>query len=255
MSRIAASPPATPSLPATIVLHALTEARRLLRLRTAWPALAIVALTATLGVLVAYRRIPDLLAVPDFFGNIGLPAIALLGIGYGTSSLRGDAERGALSLFLLRPGGAIALPLGRAIAVLTAMSLCGMALAGALAGGAAALAISPPEGQVITMLLTGALAGTCYSAVAMLLATIFKRATAAAIAWLVVVDMMIASGSETVALISPGPHLGAMLERAYDMPLYGDGSGDLWLATLHVLAIAMVAVGSLLLRFAGDEPT
>lgn len=242
-----------PSLPAAIGLHAKVEVARLLRVSRAWPAVAVLLATLVIGGLVAFYTPIDLLITPRFFGTFALPALALVALGYGTGSLRADGDRGALSLFVMRPRGWLAVPLGRLIATGALMSLAGLALGGFSFGVAAAFAVPPIEGHLPHMLLAGALAGAVYTAMFMFVAATFQRATAASLTWLIGVDLTLARHVDALAVISPGPLLADIATRAPDLPLVGAGSGDLWMGALNVVAIGLAAAGLLIWRFRGDS--
>lgn len=235
-----------------LLAHAQVQARRLVCWRELrWPSLVFAAATAACLTADAGPDLASTAAV-ELYGWLGLGAAALGGLFIGASALRSDADVGALDLFLLRPGGRWAVPLGRGVAVwVVAGALCA---GGALAMGVALRLAGVPLGvpQAGLAALVVGLAGGLYGLVAFAIAAWVERATWAGLVYLVVFDTGLAAGVDSLGRWTVGTPARALLDSALSETSWQAAPAEspaLLLGRLAVLALVLAAVATL--RFAG----
>ena len=240
MTAVRSPLPPAPSLPRVVGLHAVSALKSLLSKRS-WPALATVALLTALTALIASYSVEDRLAATDFFGSFGRVVVALLGIGYGASGVRAQADRGAVTLFLLKPRGAIGWPLGTWLAPVTVLGTVGLGAAGLALAAQALVAMPPDTALLLPTLLSGAACAGCWTTIGMAAAALSPKGAALCAVWLFIGDMMLSRWIELLAWLTPGPALSTLAQYPPDSMLLARGSGEA-LAQLAVILLAGGAV-------------
>lgn len=243
--------PRAPSLAVAVGLHAQEALRSMWSARRLWPAIALLFLLALITALLARYAPEDGLAATEFFGSFGVTAIALTGIGYGSSAVRGAVDRGALSLYLLRPRGTLAWPLGQWLATASSVAAIGGVSAGLVFVAAALASVTPESGLLLPMLLCGALAGLGWTSVAMFCASFSRRGATLAVVWYVVVDLQLSRFIDGLAWLTPGPALRALLALPPSHQLLVT---DGWAAVGQLLLIGLAAGALCTWRISRDEP-
>ncbi len=246
--------PDPPSVGAALWLHAELHLRRTLRLKQLWPGLLLVALVAAAAVGVARASAGEPRALLAFVGSLGVRAIGLIALGFGTRALRADADHGALSAFLLRPRAATALPLGRFVATSCVVAAYGVALVAAVQLAALGFALPIPWGHLPFLLVAIVLAAAGYTALFMLLAAVARPAAALGLAWLVLVDLGLGGLSSRIGLLSPGPTAGVVMGADTDVALFSADALDVWLNAGASVMVTCICVALMTARFRGDAP-
>ncbi len=241
-----------PSLLIACLLHMRIALRRLLQVRSLAPALGLLLLTLLGGAGLAHVSPGDVEVHGTFFSSVVLRVVAVLALGYGTAAVRGDADRGALGIFLLRPRAAIALPLGRLAAIASVVAAIALAITLLLHVAVLLFGMPPDLAGLPWQLLAASLAALSYTAIFMWLASLFKRAAPVSIAYLVLLDMGLSNLSARLALLAP--HHSLTLIATTDPSAAGMG-GDVGLAIVHLAGLSIVASIALVWRFRGDLPT
>jgi hypothetical protein len=250
--RTTASAPVAPSLAQATLLHAEAQVHQLAKPRRAWPMLVVVLSLAVLGGLLASYSPHDRLAATDFFSSFGLTLIALVSIGYGASSVRGAAERGALSLYLLRPRGWLAWPLGTWLGTVCMIGAASVAAALLTLAAATVGALAPDSAHVLPITAAALLAGVGWSSIAMAVSAVWSRGAALCVVWLLVCDMGLSKLIDSLAYITPGPALSVVAQLPPEHLWLAAGSAS---AIAQLFAIPLVALATLIWRFHADPPT
>lgn len=255
------------------VLHAGLHLRRLAQPRALWPYLLIAVAVSAGGLGLVKLALSDPSAPIEYFRKFLLRAVALSALGLASAAVRTDADAGALQYWLLRPRAALALPVGRWLAVVVAVTGLGWLMSLAVLGATAGTILMPPGEFIVRMLLSIPLAALVYSAIFLLIASTVRAAAATGLLWLVIVDLALASLSTTVGIVAPSQYLGTFIAGAPDASLIdtlkakvGAAAGLATAATAtatwqHVAGAAAglvlltgAALGGVVLRFRGNPP-
>lgn len=202
-----------------VLLHAGLHLKRLAQPRALWPYLLIAVGVAAGGLGLVKLALSDPSAPIEYFRKFLLRGEALCALGLATAAVRADADAGALQYWLLRPRAAVALPIGRWLAVVAAVTGLGWLMALSVLGATAGTILMPPGEFVVRMLLSVPLAAMAYSAIFLWIASTVRAAAATGLLWLVLVDLGLASLSTTVGLIAPSQYLGTFIAGAPDASL------------------------------------
>ncbi len=243
--------PAPPSLVRAVTLHAQDQLLELLRLQRIWPAAALLSLLTVVSGFQARAAPGDKLAAVDFFASFAMPLLTMMAIGYGAASIRNSGDRGAATLYLLRPRGSLAWPLGTWLANVTVVcGACIVAVASTLL--AATISVTPQWGHVVPMVVAATLNGMVWTTIAMAAASFFARGAAVCVLWLVVGDSWLAKGLDSVAAITPGPALKQLINLPPEHLLLSSNSPA---AAAQIVVITAVALGVLIWRIDRTPPS
>lgn len=246
--------PHPPGWLGAVGLHTALHLRRTLRLRRVWPALLLIALVIAAGGGIARTAAGEPRALLTFLSTLGVRGVALLALGFGTRSLRADADHGALTAFLLRPRAAVALPIGRLLG--SAALVAALAVVTVLGVQAVAFAVAVPiELARLPFVIAGfTLGAVAYTALFQLFAALLRPAAGVGLAWIVLVDLGLGSVSGTLAKLTPGPSAAAIVEFDPDLSLFASAGLSLWAAVASLLVLSLAAAAATVWRFAGDAP-
>jgi len=253
------APPATarpdaPPLVRAIGLHLLLHLQRTTRLRIVVPTALLALGMAIAAAGLAYSSPESFNVVSTFFETFALRAVAIVGLALGVGTIRSDAEHGALAAFMLRPRAALALPIGRLMATTAAVAIFAALATLGIFGGAATFGILPDPARLPFQLAAAVLAGLSYTSIFVLLGTVTKHAIALGLAWLVLIDMGLGNLSDRIGLLAPHNSLVTIASFDPDLSLMGTTGLTVWLAVLHVVALALIAAGLMTWRMQGDLP-
>ncbi len=246
--------PSPPGWVAAVALHATLHLRRSLRLRRIWPALLLVGLVVAAGAGIARVSADEPRALITFLSTLGVRAIGLIALGFGTRALRADADHGALSAFLLRPRAAVALPLGRFLATAFIVMCFAVLLVASVQAAAFAVAL-PIAWERLPFVLVGVMLGALsYTALYLFFAAMVRPAAALGLAWLVLVDLGLGSVSGVLGRLTPGPSVATIVGFDADLSLWGTAGLEVWFAAGGLVLLSCLCVAGTLWRFRGDAP-
>jgi len=247
--------PTPPGLVAAVALHAQLHLQRTLRPRRVWPALLLVALVIAAAGGIARVSAGEPRALLTFLSTLGVRAIGLIALGFGTRALRADADHGALSAFLLRPRAAVALPLGRFLATSFIVAGFAVLLVAGVQAVAFAVALPVPWPQLPFLLVGLFLGSVAYTALFLFFAAMVRPAAALGLGWLVMIDLGLGSVSGLLGRLTPGPSVATIVNFAPDLALFGAAGLDLWAAVASLVVLTLLCLLGTLGRFRGDAPS
>ncbi len=218
-------------------------------------ALLALALLTLIG-LGARAQPGDLAATRQGALDLAGPALGLLALALGARALRGDADAGALDGWLLRPHGALALPLGRALAVgifaagFAAALIAGVVLIDTWLGRSLALSRLPLQA------LGFGLGGLAYAAVGLGCASFGRGYVVLALGWWLAVDTGLSQAAEGLESLALRPAVAFIAGYDPEISLFDlDGEARrLWSAVVRLLVTAALGLAAACLRLRRDAP-
>lgn len=229
--------------------------RHLLNPRRSWPYYLLALLPVLGSAGLARLAIDDASRIGTFFQQFAMRALALCALGLGVGVFREDADSGALPMLLLRPRAVVALPVGRWLAV----SLFCILLGGAMVVGIDATLFGTPFSvsssyfvRQVTAVVFGAMA---YAGVFMAIGAWFKSGTGFGLAFLLIVDLILATQVESLARLSPAHYLSALVQTLPGKELAAAQTADqIPGALLGLVGLAALGCVASVLRLRMDPP-
>ena len=241
--------------PAAIALHFWQHLRTTLTVRRLWPYLLLTVLPIIAAAGLARLALDDSSAVGRFYQHFAMRALALCALGLGTAAIREDAEAGALPLLLLKPRAALALPVGRLLAVAAVVGALGAVM---MAGSTLLLlgtAYSPEIGYIVRQFLAAIFGGLAWAGIFVALGTLFKAGTALGLGFMVVVDLLMAQWVDLAAKVSPSTYIGILVQTLPGKDLVAANTADQIPGAVVALTVLGVIGGAVaVLRLQRDVP-
>lgn len=247
--------PARLGTPSAIALHATQHLRTLLTFRRLWPYLLLAALPVAASAGLARLSLNDTSAVGTFYHHFAMRALALCALGLGTSALREDIDAGALPLLLLKPRAAVALPIGRMLAVALLIGGLGAAM---MAGSTLSLLgtpFSPDAGYLLRQMLAAVFGAFAYTGIFMAFGTLAKAGTAMGLGFMVAVDLLLCQWVDLAAKLSPSTYVGILVQTLPGRDLTAANTAEqIPGALLALVLLGAAGCAGTLLRLRGDAP-
>lgn len=218
---------------------------------------ALLALTLLALIGLGARAQPgDVAATRQGAIDLAGPALGLLALALGARALRRDADAGALDGWLLRPHGALALPLGRALAVaaftagFAAVVIVGVALIDAYLGRSPVLPRLPLQAAAF------GLGGLTYAAVGLGCASLGRGYVVLALGWWLTVDTGLSQAGEGLESLALRPAVALIAGHDSDIGLFdlSDAARRFWGAAVRLCVVAAGALAVACLRMRRDAP-
>lgn len=193
-------------------------------------------------------------AAMETFASLGLPALALVALGLGISTLRRDADHGALDAFLLRPRAALALPVGRWAATTLVVTGFGWTVVALGAAGAAAFARPFAPERLLLLAVGLPLGAGAYVALFQAFATLGRAGAAISMGWWLLFDFGLSRVIDGLARVSVRPALELLVGFDTDLAIAGDAGREVLVAAVQLVLLAALGLAWTLYRLRGDAP-
>ncbi len=229
--------------------------RRLLSLRRSWPYYLLVVLPVLGSGGLARLAIDDASRIGTFFQEFVMRALALCALGLGVGVFREDADSGALPMLLLRPRAVVALPVGRWLAVSLFCTLLGVTMVAGVDLGLLGTPFSIGAAYFVRQLLAVLFGAMAYAAVFMAIGAWFKSGTGVGLAFLLIVDLIMATKVDSMARAAPAHYLTVLIQTLPGKELEAAQTADqIPAALLGLVSLAALGCVAAVMRLRMDPP-